>query len=140
HLSYRRKVLDTVYTMTMTKPEEWPHLPKLDLRHSPAHCRLGQWYRDMSNAGFSESTYRKLEEAHREMHAAGDVLLKTVAARIDSEAVIAATNDFLRFSEQVDQEVSRIVGLSFAESLRERDLNSEANNLHGTSPILGVSA
>ena len=51
HLSYRRKVLDTVYTMTMSDPSEWSQLPKLDLRHSPAHCRLGQWYRDLSRAG-----------------------------------------------------------------------------------------
>lgn len=121
HLSYRRKVLDTVYTMTMTKPDEWPHLPKLDLRHSPAYCRLGQWYHDMGSTNVSESTYRKLEEVHREMHAAGDVLLKTVTARIDTEAVISATNDFLRFSEQVDQEVSRIVAMSFADGLRTRD-------------------
>lgn len=124
HLSYRRKVLDTVYTMTMTRPEEWPHMPKLDLRHSPAHCRLGQWYRDMGRAGFSEGSYKKLEEVHREMHAAGDVLLKTVTAKLDTESVISATNDFLRFSEQVDQEVSRIVALSFGESLRERSLNT----------------
>jgi EAL domain-containing protein (putative c-di-GMP-specific phosphodiesterase class I) len=126
HLSYRRKVLDTVYTMTMTQPEEWPNMPKLDLRHSPAHCRLGQWYRDMSRAGFAEETYKTLESVHREMHAAGDVLLKTVKAQIDTDAVIAATDDFLRFSEQVDQEVSRIVALSFATSLRERDRNKAA--------------
>ncbi|MCR4377553.1 MAG: EAL domain-containing protein [Rhodospirillales bacterium] len=126
HLSYRRKVMDTVYTMTMTPPEEWPNMPKLDLRHSPAHCRLGQWYRDMSRAGFSEDSYKTLENVHREMHAAGDVLLKTVKAQIDTEAVIAATNDFLRFSEQVDQEVSRIVALSFAEGLRKRDHGNPA--------------
>ena len=89
HLSYRRKVLDTVYTMTMTQPEEWANMPKLDLRHSPAHCRLGQWYRDMSRAGFAEETYKTLESVHREMHAAGDVLLKTVKAQIDTDAVIA---------------------------------------------------
>lgn len=126
HLSYRRKVLDTVYTMTMTSPEEWPGLPKLDLRHSPAHCRLGQWYRDMARAGFAEDTYKTLESVHREMHAAGDILLKTVAAEHDTDAVIAATDDFLRFSEQVDQEVSRIVSLSFAESLRERGRTTSA--------------
>ena len=124
HLSYRRKVLDTVYTMTMTQPDEWATLPKLDLRHSPAHCRLGQWYRDMAHAGFSENSYKTLERVHREMHAAGDVLLKTVTARDDTDAVITATNDFLRFSERVDQEVSRIVALSFAEGLRERDQNA----------------
>jgi len=121
HLSYRRKVLDTVYTMTMTQPEEWASLPKLDLRHSPAHCRLGQWYRDMSNTGFSEDTYRTLEDVHRQMHTAGDALLKTVASELGTEAVIAATGDFLGFSEKVDQEVSRIVALSFAQSLREND-------------------
>ncbi|MFC1673529.1 EAL domain-containing protein [Pseudomonadota bacterium] len=126
HLSYRRKVLDTVYTMTMTNPDEWHLMPKLDLRHSPAYCRLGQWYRDMSRAGFSKDVYAKLEELHREMHAAGDVLVKTVTARSDTDAVIEATDDFLKFSEQVDSEVSRIVALSFAESLRERSQETPA--------------
>ena len=131
HLSYRRKVLDTVYTMTMTQPDEWKNIPKLDLRHSPAHCRLGQWYREMSRAGFSESAYSKLERVHREMHAAGDVLLKTVTAQLDTSNVIDATNDFLGFSEKVDQEVSRIVALSFAEGLRER---GRAANLSADTP------
>lgn len=121
HLSYRRKVMDTVYAMTMTPPAEWPHMPKLDLRHSAAHCRLGQWYRDMSRAGVPQDAYKTLEEVHREMHAAGNTLLKTVSAERGTESIIDATNAFLGFSEQVDQEVSRIVALSFAESLRERD-------------------
>lgn len=121
HLSYRRKVLDTVYTMTMSDPNEWKQLPKLDLRHSPAHCRLGQWYRDMDRAGYSADTYKTLEDAHREMHAAGEVLLKTVSAQMDTDSIIEATSDFLKFSEQVDQEVSRIVALSFANSLRNRE-------------------
>jgi len=48
-------------------------------------------------------------------------LIKTVRATPDPEAIIEATNDFLHFSEQVDKEVSRIVALSFAEGLRERN-------------------
>lgn len=120
HLSYRRKVLDSVYTMTMTNPDEWDQMPRLDLRHNAAYCRLGQWYRDMKRAGFSQGTYEKLENLHREMHAAGDILVQTVTAKHDAETIIEATNDFLHFSEQVDKEVSRIVALSFAEGLRER--------------------
>jgi len=121
HLSYRRKVLDTVYTMTMTNPREWDKMPRLDLRHNPAYCRLGQWYRDVKRAGLSDDAHKKLEDIHREMHAAGSVLIKTVRATPDPEAIIEATNDFLHFSEQVDKEVSRIVALSFAEGLRERN-------------------
>lgn len=121
HLSYRRKVLDTVYTLTMTSPDEWDQMPRLDLRHNAAYCRLGQWYRDMKRAGFSENVYKKLETLHREMHAAGEVLVKTVKAKHETEAIIEATNDFMQFSERVDQEVSRIVSLSFAEGLRERN-------------------
>lgn len=55
------------------------------------------------------------------MHAAGEVLVKTVKAKHETEAIIEATNDFMQFSERVDQEVSRIVSLSFAEGLRERN-------------------
>ncbi|MBL4614405.1 MAG: EAL domain-containing protein [Magnetovibrio sp.] len=81
HLSYRRKVLDMVYTMTMTNPDEWDQMPRLDLRHNAAYCRLGQWYRDVKRNGSSVNSYTKLEKLHREMHAAGDVLVKTVKAR-----------------------------------------------------------
>jgi hypothetical protein len=121
HLSYRRKVLDTVYTMTMSPPEEWTHLPKLDLRHSPAHCRLGQWSPQMDCAGITKDAYRKLEAVHREMHTLGELLVKTVCAQEGTERIIEATDNFLRVSETVDQQVSRIVSLSFAESLRARD-------------------
>lgn len=134
HLSYRRKVLDTVYTMTMSNPGEWDNLPKLDLRHSPAHCRLGQWYRDLGRGG-DTSQYQTLENAHREMHAAGEVLLKSVSAQMDTDAIIEATNDFLRFSEQVDQEVSRIVAQSFAASLHKREEKEST-----TDAKLGASA
>lgn len=130
HLSYRRKVLDTVYTMTMSDPSEWTQLPKLDLRHSPAHCRLGQWYRDLGRAGESAEAYKNLEDAHREMHAAGELLLKTVSAQTGTESIIEATDEFLRFSEQVDQEVSRIVAQSFASSLRERDKENAEEASH----------
>ena len=120
HLSYRRKVLDSVYTLTMTSPDEWANMPKLNLRHNPAYCRLGQWYRDMKKAGFADDVYSNLEHMHREMHAAGDNLLQTVKAQAECEAIIEATDEFLQFSEHVDREVSRIVSLSFAESMRER--------------------
>lgn len=127
HLSYRRKVLDTVYTITMTSIAEQGSMPLLDLHHNPAYCRLGQWYRDMKRAGFSENAYKNLEDMHREMHAAGEVLVKTVKSTQDPEAIIEATNDFLRFSEQVDKEVSRIFALSFAEGLRERNAKALAS-------------
>ena len=134
HLSYRRKVLDTVYTMTMTNPSEWDKMPRLDLRHNPAYCRLGQWYRDMKRAGLSDDAHKKLEDIHREMHAAGSVLIKTVRATPDPEAIIEATNDFLQFSEQVDKEVSRIVALSFAEGLRERNPHALTSTLPPAAP------
>jgi len=124
HLSYRRKVLDTVYTMTMSPPEEWAHLPKLDLRHNPAHCRLGQWSPAMHGASITKDVYLNLETLHREMHNLGELLVKTVCAQEGTENIIEATDKFLRVSETVDQEVSRIVSLSFAESLRARDRSS----------------
>jgi len=119
HLSYRRKVLDIVYTMTMSDPAEWAHMPKLALRHNPAYCRLGQWYRDIKRTDLGEDAYGPLKTMHREMHAAGDVLIKTVKAQAEPEAIIEANDNFLRFSEHVDREVSRIVSSSFAENLRE---------------------
>ena len=36
HISYRRKVLDLVYILMMTKPDEWDQLPEMELSHSPA--------------------------------------------------------------------------------------------------------
>jgi len=122
HLSYRRKVLDTVYTMTMSPPDEWHNMPKLDLRHSPAHCRLGQWNPDMDKAGISMKIYHQLETVHREMHAAGEFLVKSVRAQNGNESIIEATDAFLKFSEQVDQQVSRIMSQSFAANLRNREI------------------
>lgn len=124
HLSYRRKVLDTVYTMTMSPPEEWSHLPKLDLRHGPAHCRLGQWNPNMDRAGISEEAYAKLIKIHHEMHVAGETLVKTVRAQKDVDDIINATDAFMSLSEHVDKAVSRIVSASFAESLRARERNA----------------
>jgi len=122
HLSYRRKVLDTVYTMTMTSAADWRDMPRLDLRHNAAFCRLGQWYRDMKRAGYSKDVYTDLETLHREMHAAGDNLIKTVKAQLGAEQIIEATDDFMRLSEQVDREVSRIVTASFADGIREHSI------------------
>lgn len=120
HLSYRRKVLDTVFTMSMTAPAAWEQLPKLNLRHNPSHCRLGQWYKKAHKSQENDGVpYSALARAHGEMHAAGDILLKSVHARLGADAVIEATNDFFRFSELVDQEVTRIVANSFAGDLRE---------------------
>ena len=131
HLSYRRKVLDTVYTMTMTKPDEWDKLPLLDLRHNPAYCRLGQWYRDLKRSGSSNSTYENLEQLHRDMHTAGDTLIKTVKAQPGNDAVIQATDDFLRLSELVDKEVTSIVSVSFADGLRARNPEELIDKLEG---------
>ena len=121
HLSYRRKVLDAVYTLTMTDPGAWDKMPRLDLRHNPAYCRLGQWYRDVKRTGAAQEDYQELEQVHREMHAAGDILIKTVKAQAEPEAIIEATNEFLYFSELVDKEVTRILSQSFAEGLRTQD-------------------
>ncbi|MEE8393946.1 MAG: EAL domain-containing protein, partial [Rhodospirillales bacterium] len=44
HISYTRQVLDAAYTLSLTDPDEWDQLPEMDLSHSPAKCRLGQWY------------------------------------------------------------------------------------------------
>ena len=122
HLSYRRKVLDTVYTLTRIEPAEWGDMPLLDLRNNAAFCRLGQWYRDIKRAGFTENVYKDLEAVHREMHAAGDNLIKSVRAQLDSEQIVEATNEFLRLSELVDREVSRIITASFADGVREQNL------------------
>ncbi|PCI42083.1 MAG: hypothetical protein COB46_01805 [Rhodospirillaceae bacterium] len=121
HLTYRGKVLDTVYTLTMSPPDEWQHLPKLDLRHSPAHCRLGQWNPNMGKVGVTRDDYRRLETVHREMHAAGDALIQTVKAQTGTESIIESTDKFFRLSEQVDQEVSRIMSQSFSQNLRNRN-------------------
>lgn len=126
HLSYRRKVLVMVYTMTMTPAHEWKNVPKLDLRHSPAHCRLEQWSRDMLRTGLSADNYKRLDGVHREMHAAGEVLLKSVSAGLDRDAVVAAANDFLAFSEQVDKEVSQIISASLAQNLLGREADNES--------------
>ncbi|MCW8916613.1 MAG: EAL domain-containing protein [Magnetovibrio sp.] len=132
HLSYRRKVLDTVYTMTMTSPKEWDKMPLLDLRHNPAYCRLGQWYRDIKRAGISDDgTYESLEQLHREMHAAGDILVKTVKSQQSKDAIIEATDDFLRFSELVDKEVTRIVSQSFAAGLHAHGLDEFIDQAEG---------
>ncbi|MEG3618999.1 EAL domain-containing protein [Magnetovibrio sp. PR-2] len=131
HLSYRRKVLDTVYTMTMTKPDEWAKLPLLDLRHNPAYCRLGQWSRDVKRSGSTNTVYEKLEQLHRDMHAAGDTLIKTVQAQPGNNAVIKATDDFLRLSELVDKEVTSIVSISFADGLHARNPEDLIDKLEG---------
>ncbi len=120
HLSYRRKVLDAVYTLSLTKPEEWDQLPRMDLSHSPARCRLGQWYPSEGRKGRRASDIMRLEEPHRLMHKAGAELIKiTKESGGEPKAVMEAIKVFMELSNSVDREVARIVERSFGKVLRK---------------------
>jgi hypothetical protein len=94
----------------MTEPREWDALPKMDLAHSPARCRLGQWYMGaVSVSDESKRKYKQLEEPHRLMHAAGASLIKAVRTKSRARDISRATPIFLEYSDVVDAEVSRIV-------------------------------
>lgn len=121
HISYRRKVLDAALTLSMTDHDEWNSLPKMDLAHSPARCRLGQWYMgEVSDNEESRRQYKQLEEPHRLMHAAGASLIKAIRTESSARDVARATRIFLEYSDVVDAEVSRIV---------ERDLEKTFDTL-----------
>ncbi len=109
HLSYRRKVLDYVHTLSFTNPDEWDRLPKMDLFHSPARCRLGQWYMGERGEEGSQEHYARLDSHHRLMHEAGEALIETARLSKGPAAVAGATGLFLKHSDIVDAEVSRIV-------------------------------
>ncbi len=109
HISYRRKVLDYVHTLSFTSPKEWNELPKVDLFHSPARCRLGQWYMGERGEEGSQEHYARLDSHHRLMHEAGETLIETARSGKGPAAVAEATGIFLKHSDIVDAEVSRIV-------------------------------
>ena len=119
HTSYRRKVLDSVHAMAITKPEDWNSLPKLDLVHSPSRCRLGQWYLSESLTG-NASDFMRLEEPHRLMHAAGERLIHKARDGKEPEPIIEAIHAFLEYSDVVDGEVSRTVEKWMEHALLQR--------------------
>ncbi|MBL6958257.1 MAG: EAL domain-containing protein [Rhodospirillales bacterium] len=109
HMSYRRKVLDTVHIMTQTSPEDWENLPKMNLVHSPAHCRLSEWHLVKGSSGDDTSDFRKLDDPHRLMHAAGESLIHTTKTSQSTEEITKGIRIFLEYSDRVDAEVSKIV-------------------------------
>ncbi|HEB79716.1 MAG TPA: EAL domain-containing protein, partial [Rhodospirillales bacterium] len=122
HNSYRRKVLDAVYTLTKVAPEGWKDLPKMDLAHSPARCRLGQWYKKKGRRNDDASTSShptNPQDPHDRMHAAGEALERAVRGQAGPKSVRAALKTFLDFSDIVDAEVSRIVEEGLSETLGE---------------------
>jgi len=124
HISYRRRVLDAALTLAMTDQEEWGNLPKMDLAHSPARCRLGQWYMgEIAEAGEEEDRrdFKHLEEPHRLMHAAGASLIKAIRTQTGARDIVRATRIFLEYSDVVDAEVSRIVERDLEKTLEDID-------------------
>ena len=83
------------------------------------------------DAPLDKMVYEQLEQLHRDMHGAGDTLIKTVKTQQGNDAVIAATDEFLRLSELVDKEVTSIVSVSFAEGLRARNPEELIDKLEG---------
>ncbi|MHA1599110.1 MAG: EAL domain-containing protein [Alphaproteobacteria bacterium] len=137
HISYRRKVLDAALTLSLTDQDEWGSLPKMDLAHSPARCRLGQWYMgEVAEAGEDNArrNFKHLEEPHRLMHAAGASLIKAIRTEAGTRDVARATRIFLEYSDVVDAEVSRIVERDLEKTLDDIDRSKtndtpDVNNL-----------
>jgi len=122
HNSYRQKVLDTVYTLMLTDEGEWNDLPKTDLVHSPARCRLGRWYLgEEGPAGNKESPLSRLENSHRLMHAAGETLVRAAQRKKGAGDVMEAMNNFMEYSDVIDSEISRIVQRWLGQTLDGRD-------------------
>jgi len=108
----------------MTDQEEWGNLPKMDLAHSPARCRLGQWYMGEVAEADEEETrrdFKHLEEPHRLMHAAGASLIKSIRTQTGARNIVRATRIFLEYSDVVDAEVSRIVERDLEKTLEDID-------------------
>lgn len=118
HISYRRKVLDAVYTLTKTAPGEWSDLPKMDMNHSPARCRLGQWYLKKGRRNDDTGKFRHPTDPHERMHTAGEALERAVRSQAGEAAIKGALKTFLELSDVVDAEVSRIVEDGLADSLQ----------------------
>ena len=126
HNSYRQKVLDTVYTLSMTDSDEWHQLPKTDLAHSPARCRLGRWYLgEETPAEESESNLSRLENSHRLMHAAGEALIRTARQKNGLDGVQEAMTDFMGYSDVIDSEVSRIVQRWLGQTLADKSKTAD---------------
>ena len=137
HISYRRKVLDAALTFSMTDPEEWNSLPKMDLAHSPARCRLGQWYMgEVSETEEGSRKYKQLEEPHRLMHVAGASLIKAIRTESRARDIARATRIFLEYSDVVDAEVSRIVERDLERTFDELDIE-KGKEVPALSELLG---
>ncbi len=137
HISYRRKVLDAALTLSMTDQDEWATLPKMDLAHSPARCRLGQWYMgEVSASEESRRKYKQLEEPHRLMHAAGASLLKAIRTHSSARDITRATRIFLEYSDVVDAEVSRIVERDLEKTFDKLDME-KARDIPSVAELLG---
>jgi hypothetical protein len=107
----------------MTEQDEWAALPKMDLAHSPARCRLGQWYMgEVSESEESRRQFKQLEEPHRLMHAAGASLIKAIRTQASARDITRATRIFLEYSDVVDAEVSRIVERDLEKTFDELDV------------------
>lgn len=83
HNSYRQKVLDITHTLTLVNSPESGDLPKMDLVHSPAHCRFGQLVSTGGNDDGSASLVKALDGPHRLMHTAGENLIKVALSASD---------------------------------------------------------
>jgi EAL domain-containing protein (putative c-di-GMP-specific phosphodiesterase class I) len=118
HNSYRRKVLDTVYTLSHTEPDDWGGLPKTDLTHSPARCGLGRWYLPDGDHPLADGCdLEQLESSHRLMHAAGEVLVRAARDGNGLDDVREAMRNFMGYSDTIDIRVSCIVETWLRESL-----------------------
>jgi len=137
HISYRRRVLDAALTLSLTEPHEWDALPKMDLAHSPARCRLGQWYMgEVSVSDEAKRKYKQLEEPHRLMHAAGASLIKAVRTESKARDIARATRIFLEYSDVVDAEVSRIVERDLEKTFDELD-TERTKEIPAISELIG---
>ncbi|MCW8834972.1 MAG: EAL domain-containing protein [Rhodospirillales bacterium] len=98
HSQYKRKLMDTVYTLMNTDPGEWDDIPRVDLVHSPAHSRLDRVFR-----GGSEHA----RDANRAMHEAGRGLVRAVKAQAGPEVIEPLIEAFTEASSVVDAELAR---------------------------------
>ncbi|NQU57465.1 MAG: CZB domain-containing protein, partial [Rhodospirillales bacterium] len=105
--------------------------------HSPARCRLGQWYMgEVSASEESRRKYKQLEEPHRLMHAAGASLIKAIRTQSGARDITRATRIFLEYSDVVDAEVSRIVERDLEKTFDELDME-KARDIPSVAELLG---
>lgn len=123
HLSYRRKILESVFALAMGSADpnndrdDWRALPRLGLRHAPEHCQLDQWILNEGRQYFTVEDYQCLRTPHALMHEVGEKLIKAARAPSPPALIAEMTQAFLSHSEAVDAVVSKIVGQSFAHAL-----------------------